>query len=93
LSAKAARFSAKAVLAKFQKGAFASGLVAMAASPIPPARASGDIRKKGTAVETILIESAWAKVFLGSKTEQPIHTPKATNNLLGAIFIQSEIFA
>ena len=48
----------------FQKEAFASGEVAMAASPIPPARASGEIRKNGTAVDTILIESACAFAFV-----------------------------
>ena len=49
--------------ARFQKDAFASGEVANARSPIPAARASGDILKKGTAVVTTLIDpSLWAMV-------------------------------
>jgi hypothetical protein len=51
-------FLAKVVFARFQKAAFASAGVATPASPIPPARASGEILKKGTAVVTTLIVSA-----------------------------------
>jgi hypothetical protein len=47
-------------LARFQKAALASGVVAIDISPIPPARASGEIRKNGTAVDTILMEPVCA---------------------------------
>jgi hypothetical protein len=53
--------AAKGVLARFQKPALASALVAMPASPIPPARASGEILKKGTAVVTMFIGSDCAR--------------------------------
>ena len=43
-------FFEKGVLDKFQKIEFASGRVAIPTSPMPPARASGEILKKGTAV-------------------------------------------
>jgi hypothetical protein len=43
------------VFAKFEKDEFASGAVAIPASPIPPLRASGVIRKNGTADVTTLI--------------------------------------
>jgi hypothetical protein len=56
----ALRFFAKLTFEIFQKEALASGEVAIATSPIPPARASGEIRKNGTAVDTMLIESACA---------------------------------
>ena len=56
----ALRFFAKLTFEIFQKEALASGEVAMATSPIPPARASGEIRKNGTAVDTMFIESACA---------------------------------
>src|SRR3954468_16563832 len=49
------RLGAKGVLARFQKAEFASGVVAIPTSPIPPARASGEILKKGTDVVTTLI--------------------------------------
>src|SRR5688572_27786529 len=44
--------SLKATLPIFQKPALASGDVATPRSPIPPARASGEIRRKGTAEVT-----------------------------------------
>ena len=56
----APRRLAKFTFEIFQKEALASAEVAMATSPIPPARASGEIRKNGTAVDTMLIESACA---------------------------------
>src|SRR5512146_645490 len=46
----------KADFDTFQKVEFPSGLVATPTSPIPPARASGPIRKNGTAVVTTLID-------------------------------------
>src|SRR6185503_14762799 len=53
--------SLNATLPMFQKPALASGEVATPISPIPPERASGEIRKKGTAVVTTLILSTpWA---------------------------------
>src|SRR5687767_1601028 len=56
-------FWAKGVFARFQIGAIASGDVATPKSPIPPARASGEIRKKGTAVVTTLIGCVWFWAF------------------------------
>src|SRR5215210_4570639 len=49
------RLAAKGALARFQKDALASGLVAIPTSPIPPARASGEILKNGTAEVTTFI--------------------------------------
>src|SRR5690348_3911671 len=45
----------KGVFARFQKLEFASGLVATPRSPIPPALASGEILRNGTAVVTTFI--------------------------------------
>ena len=53
---------AKGVLAKFQKPELASAAVAIPTSPIPPARASGEILKNGTAEVTTLIGSDCAFV-------------------------------
>jgi len=50
----------KVVFARFQKEELASGEVAIPKSPIPPARASGEIRRNGTAVVTTLIRLTWA---------------------------------
>ena len=61
--------SAKGALAMFQNGEFASGAVAMPASPIPPALASGDILKKGTAIVPIFIGEFWAKDTDGNKKQ------------------------
>src|SRR5436190_17686024 len=56
-------FELKGTFARFQKDELASGEVATARSPIPAARASGEMRKKGTAVVTTLIGSTlWALV-------------------------------
>lgn len=49
--------SLNGTLARFQKDEFASGEVANAKSPMPAARASAEIRKKGTAVVTTFIGS------------------------------------
>ncbi len=63
----------------------------MAASPIPPARASGDIRKKGTAVETILIESAWAIIAVGIAAAKPKLKNAKAHKFLRAFFIQNQL--
>src|SRR5690606_13568410 len=49
------------ILARFQNWALASAVVAMPVSPMPPARASGEMRRKGTEVVTTLRGSGdWA---------------------------------
>jgi len=48
-------FARTELLQDYKKGELASGEVATPKSPIPPARASGEILKKGTAVVTTLI--------------------------------------
>src|SRR6185436_2252129 len=50
-------FVLKGTFARFQNDELASGVVAIARSPIPAARASGEMRKNGTAVVTTLIGS------------------------------------
>ena len=47
-------------MARFTNPELASGAVAIPTSPIPPVRASGAIRKNGTAVVTTLIGCVWA---------------------------------
>jgi hypothetical protein len=49
-----------ATLPAFHNPAYWSGEVAKPISPIPPERASGEIRRKGTAVVTTLIGVTWA---------------------------------
>jgi hypothetical protein len=69
-----------------KKEALGSGEVAIAKSPIPPARASGEIRKNGTAVVTTLILlEPWA-----TKEETP-HSMMATIavNFKAVDFIES----
>ena len=53
-------FLLKGILPRFQNEEFASGVVATPKSPIAAARASGAIRKKGTAEVTTFISCALA---------------------------------
>ena len=70
--------TANGVLAIFQNPELPSGAVAMPASPIPPLRASGEIRKNGTAEVTTLMGSAlfWAWVAV---IEPPSNITKAVS--------------
>jgi hypothetical protein len=72
------------IFARFQNAELASGIVAIDRSPIPPARASGEMRKKGTAVLTILMESVCA-FSLGLKT---VRLKANTNKVCSVPFIQ-----
>ena len=64
------------VFAKLEKDEFASGDVAIPASPIPPLRASGVIRKNGTADVTTLILLLWA---LDTEIAPPSKTTKVVS--------------
>src|SRR6266436_1755751 len=71
---------AKGIFAVFQKIAFASGESASPASPIAPERASGAMRRKGTAVLITLVlpssESAKVCALTSDDTDtQAINTP------------------
>jgi hypothetical protein len=60
--------------------------VEMPISPMPPARASGEILKKGTAVVTIFILSAsWARAF----TDIPTSSRPARHILLNECVIRN----
>jgi hypothetical protein len=66
----------KGTFPKLKYEELGSGEVAKDRSPIPPALASGDILKNGTAVVTTLIGSEfWAFVEIDNE----IHTNTATN--------------
>ena len=60
-----------------KKDELASGLVASDRSPIPPARASGEILKKGTAVVTTLM--GWADCAKTEEVEVVINRIKAAS--------------
>jgi hypothetical protein len=67
----------------FQKPAYTSGEVAMPTSPMPPERASGEIRRKGTAVVTTLILSTWA--FVADVKPQKSRIPAVSFKAVGLI--------
>ena len=68
----------------FHKPEYASGEVATPISPIPPERASGEIRRNGTAVVTTLIEGAvWA--FTVDDNPQKSSSPAVSFKAVGLI--------
>jgi hypothetical protein len=83
VAAMPAFFSLKATLATFQIPAYASGEVATPISPIPPERASGEIRRKGTAEVTTLIGSDWA--FTLAERPQKSRIPAVSFSAVGLI--------
>src|SRR5687768_13724449 len=77
-------FVLKGTFARFQSVEFASGDVATAKSPIPPVRASGAIRKKGTAVVTTFIDCVfWDLMVSASPVKMRIVT--VSLNAIGLI--------
>src|SRR5687767_10782217 len=77
--------SLKATFPIFQNPLEASGLVATPISPIPPERASGEIRKKGTAVVTTLISPAEFWAFVTGKIPQKNKIPAVSFLAIGLI--------
>jgi hypothetical protein len=72
VKAIAERCVANGIFAWFQNDAFASAEVAIPKSPIPPARASGDIRNMGTAVVTTLMDwVCWASAGKDKQVNKP----------------------
>jgi hypothetical protein len=72
--------SMKASLAGFQWMEFGSGDVATPLSPIPPARASGAIIRKGTAVVMVLIWPRSESLNELAASERPARTRHKENN-------------
>jgi hypothetical protein len=84
-------FLRKADFETFQNVEFPSGVVATPKSPIPPALASGLIRKKGTAVVTTLMVGC-AEATTAAKSETPKKALRKVD-LMNLLFKKNEGFA